>query len=406
MGADAVRGEFHSDAGGNRPVSEIDQRKVDRAIEVLLDDYLRQGDHLEPDQVRRTIDRRGLSAEEAAAVWEELEDQLPGGLRGPSREVGYKPTRPPPAAPLRLDSHDGLRQFLQRAGRVRLLSAQDEIDLKRRIEAGEAAQAALSPGQPPNARAVRLIEEGEAARQQMLEANLRLVVSIAKRYTGWTPCMTLDDLIEEGMFGLMRAVEKFDHSKGFKFSTYASWWIQQSIQRSVANHGAMIRLPVHVFDRFRHVRRALHRLEMELGRTPTVRELALQTDLDPAQVQFLLDIGQPTLSLDAPLSDDDDGATIEAMIVDPIFERTDIEAEKQLLRADLFAAMAALTERERIILHMRFGLDDGSPMTLDQIGAKFGLTRERIRQIEAVALAKLQHPSAARYLKGWLEEAS
>lgn len=393
-----------SDGPSQEPsLVDIDWRKVTRAVEVLLDDYARQAGNLDADQVRRTIDRRGLTPESAAEVWRRLREELPGDVELPNAETGYQPTRQGPRLPQRELGRDGLGHFLNVIGRFRLLSETDEINLARRIDAGRAAQTVRrEQGTDPSLE--RLIREGSEAWSLMVSSNVRLVVSIAKGHLGIAPCLTLDDLIEDGIMGLMRAVEKFDHKKGFKFSTYATWWIRQSISRAIADTGTVVRLPVHAYDTRRAIRRAMYRLEAEHGRTPSVAEVADQLGLDPAYVQFLLDVGQPVLSLDSPLAIDGDGdETLGSMLESTIFQDPDDEAESALLGESLTEALSELSDRERRILRLRYGLETGEPMTLDQVGREFGLTRERIRQIESKALEKLSHPMHSGHLKDWVD---
>lgn len=384
----------------------IDWRKVDKAVEVLIDDFDRQGGHLTGDQVRRTIERRQLSADQAKAVWAELRRQLPEDTQLEADEVGFDVAdleirrKAAPAA-------DGLGRFLQEIGKVRLLTPVDEIKLKRRIEAGEAAADLRARGTDLDSDGLRLIAEGIAAKRQMIAANIRLVVSIAKRYVGWSDALTLDDLIEEGVFGLIRAVEKFDHTKGFKFSTYATWWIRQSITRAIADKGAIIRLPVHAYEALRRIQRTRWKLLQELGREPTTSEIARQADMPPEKVQFLLDVGSPVLSLDAPLGNDEDSdsLTIADLAADRCADEVELIVEQVLLHDELLKALGGLSEREQEVMRLRYGLDDGQMRTLEEVGHVFGVTRERIRQIEAKTLAKLRHPLRSQSLRDYLDEA-
>ena len=395
----------HADGSSRQgsPPTTIDWRKVDRAVDVLLDDYARQGGNLDADQVRRTIDRRGLAPEAAAEVWRRLREELPGDVELPTTETGYQPTREAPRLPARELGRDGLRHFLNVIGRFRLLSEVDEITLARRIEAGKAAETVHNE-HGPNPSLDRLVREGTEAWSLMVSSNLRLVVSIAKGHAGMAPCLTLDDLIDDGVMGLMRAVEKFDYKKGFKFSTYATWWIRQSIWRAIADTGTVVRLPVHAFEARRTIRRAAYRLEAELGRTPSTAEVADQLGLDPAYVQFLLDVGQPVLSLDSPIAIDGDGDdTLGSMLKSTIFQDPDDEAESKLLVESLTEALSELSDRERRILRLRYGLETGESMTLEEVGREFGLTRERIRQIESKALQKLSHPMHSGHLRDWVD---
>lgn len=383
-------------------MSEIDWRKVNRAVDVLMDDFERQGAHLTSDQVRRTIERRQLSPDEASEVWVELRRQLPDYAELETEELGFDVSdlqdrqKLPPAI-------DGLGRYLQEIGKVRLLTPPDEIRLKRRIEAGEAAAAILMPGGDVDDDAHRLIDEGIEAKRQMIAANLRLVVSIARQYTGWSAALTLDDLIEEGTFGLIRAVEKFDHTKGFKFSTYATWWIRQAITRAIADKGAIVRLPVHAYESLQRIRRTRWKLVQELGREPTTAEIAKQIDMAPDKVQFLLDVGSPVLSLDAPVGSDEDADsfTLGDTVTDAHVDEVALVVEQALLREAVLEALRGLSQREQDVMRLRFGIDDGRMRTLEEVGQVFGVTRERIRQIESKALKTL---SSARTsgLSGWV----
>ncbi|MEZ5134537.1 MAG: sigma-70 family RNA polymerase sigma factor [Acidimicrobiales bacterium] len=296
---------------------------------------------------------------------------------------------------------DPVRMYLKEIGRVPLLTAQQEVDLAKRIEAGtQAAErladlaaaeelATFDPGERRHLE--RLARDGERAKSELTQANLRLVVSIAKRYVGRG--MQLLDLVQEGNLGLMRAVEKFDYTKGFKFSTYATWWIRQAITRGIANTGRTIRLPVHAGDTLARLQKARARLELKLGRPATLAELSAEVEMPEDKVTEALRFAAEPLSLSEPLREDGDaelGDVVEDRSAESPFET----AATALLPEEIQRLLAPLDEREREILKLRFGLDRGEPRTLEEVGEHFNLTRERIRQIEARAMSKLRHPSS------------
>jgi RNA polymerase sigma factor (sigma-70 family) len=287
---------------------------------------------------------------------------------------------------------DLVRLYLDDIGRHDLLTKEDEIRLSQAIEVGEAARVEIEQGKGDARRKRelrRLVREGDAAREQFLNANLRLVVSIAKKYQG--SGMPLLDLVQEGNLGLLRAVEKFDWRKGFKFSTYATWWIRQAIQRGVAHSARTIRLPVHVEDQLNLLRKTRAELAKSLDREPTSADIAAALDMSVDTVNEVLLASQPTASLDAPLSEDSDSQRGD-FIGDPNAEDPVQAAYRATLPREIEKLLSVLEERERTIMRMRFGLD-GSELTLAEVGDYFGLTRERIRQIEARTLSKLRHPS-------------
>jgi RNA polymerase primary sigma factor len=299
---------------------------------------------------------------------------------------------------------DTVEIYLKEMSRVPLLKVDEEISLAKRIERGKEARLELASLPPRNSSAQRaeleaLIEDGRLARDHIIKANTRLVVSVAKRYVGHgVPFL---DLIQEGNLGLMKAVEKFEYQRGFRFSTYATWWIRQTITRAIADQGRTIRLPVHMTDRLRLMQRASHELEQGLGRPPTVVELATELDMLPEKVQWMLDVSRPPLSLETPVSDDED-SELGMFVEDEISPSPMQSVYQNMLRERVDAVLATLSPREARILRLRFGLDDNHPYTLEEVGAKFGLTRERIRQIEGKALRRLRHPFRARQLREYL----
>ena len=302
-------------------------------------------------------------------------------------------------------TNDPVRMYLKEIGKVPLLTAEQEVSLAKRIEAGEAASRKLASEAELSDEEIRHLMSVEAdgleAKRKLVEANLRLVVSIAKRYVGRG--MLFLDLIQEGNLGLIRAVEKFDHGKGYKFSTYATWWIRQAITRAIADQARTIRIPVHMVETINKLVRVQRQLLQELGREPSPEEIAWEMELTPEKVREILKVSQEPVSLETPIGEEEDshlGDFIEdSGAVVPIDA-----AAFNLLKEQLEEVLDDLTTREKRVIQLRFGLLDGQPRTLEEVGKVFGVTRERIRQIESKTLSKLRHPSRSGKLRDYIEE--
>jgi RNA polymerase primary sigma factor len=300
---------------------------------------------------------------------------------------------------------DAVRMYLREIGQVDLLTTEDERRLAQLIEEGKiAAQRIDDEGEAlttvEERMLMRAVSRGERAKSELTQANLRLVVSIAKRYSGRG--MQLLDLIQEGNLGLMRAVDKFDYTKGFKFSTYATWWIRQAITRSIADQARTIRIPVHMVEHMNRVTRAKRQMHQELEREPTVDELAERVQLEPDRVRELLRISQDPLSLDSPVGEEDE-SNLGDFIEDSSVDSPADAATRMMLHDAVTEVLGELSDREQEIVRLRFGLDGGRAKTLEEVGQEFGVTRERIRQIEAKTLAKLRHPQRSERLREFLE---
>ena len=305
-------------------------------------------------------------------------------------------------------SADAVRMYLREIGQVDLLTVDDERRLAQLIEEGQIAAAKIDaaneadkPVEGVEGRMLmRAVSRGERAKSELTQANLRLVVSIAKRYSGRG--MQLLDLVQEGNLGLMRAVDKFDYTKGFKFSTYATWWIRQAITRSIADQARTIRIPVHMVEHMNRVMRAKRQMHQELEREPTIDELAYRVQLEPDKVRELLRYSQDLLSLDSPVGEEDE-SNLGDFIQDESADSPADAATKVMLSNAVGEVLNELSEREQEIVRLRFGLDGGQAKTLEEVGKEFGVTRERIRQIEAKTLAKLRHPQRSQRLREFLE---
>lgn len=302
-------------------------------------------------------------------VLEEKPEEEEGGLFEDSR------VSPPPEA-AGAGTGDPIREYLKEIGTIPLLSAEEETELARRKSAGD-----------------------EEARKCLVEANLRLVVSIAKRYTGRG--MSILDLVQEGNIGLMKAVEKFDYEKGYRLSTYATWWVKQAVTRALADQSRTIRLPVHMVEAVNKVRRAQRELAVRLGREPSADELGEHLQITGKRVNELLQAAGDTVSLETPVGDED-GSSLGDFVADELNESTEDKAESYMLREEIDSMLLGLNERERQVILMRFGLENGRPLTLEEVGRHFNVTRERIRQIETAALRKLRNPNRSRKVRDFL----
>jgi RNA polymerase primary sigma factor len=299
---------------------------------------------------------------------------------------------------------DPVQNYLQEIGRVALLTAAEEVDLAERIERGNIAQAQLSESAELSPASRRPFDQAIAvandARRHLIQANLRLVVSIAKKYVGRG--LSLLDLIQEGNIGLMRAVEKFDHRKGNRFSTYATWWIRQAVTRAIAEQGRTIRLPVHMSESVGQVKRTSERLSQSLERQPTAEEIAIALGQPVERIQRVLEAARRPVSLETPVGDEGEHTLGDFLTDEELPSPTEF-ASAQLLREDLSAALDHLSERERRIIDLRYGLVDGRRRTLEEVGRALGMTRERARQIEAEALRRLRSPDVGQHLRDYLE---
>ncbi|MCT2881871.1 RNA polymerase sigma factor RpoD [Lentilactobacillus buchneri] len=356
--------EFDAIVKANKPIGHITYDELEKKIEkpYSLSEKDMEG-------LLESIEDSGIS------VVDENGDPDPRAIGGAKKVT--KKELSDVSAPTGVKINDPVRMYLKEIGRVSLLSADQEISLAKRIEAGD-----------------------EEAKQELAEANLRLVVSIAKRYVGRG--MQFLDLIQEGNMGLMKAVEKFDYRKGFKFSTYATWWIRQAITRAIADQARTIRIPVHMVETINKLIRIQRQLLQDLGREPLPEEIGAEMDMPTEKVREILKIAQEPVSLETPIGEEDD-SHLGDFIEDQDATSPADHAAYELLKEQLESVLDTLTDREENVLRLRFGLDDGRTRTLEEVGKVFGVTRERIRQIEAKALRKLRHPSRSKQLKDFLD---
>jgi RNA polymerase primary sigma factor len=353
--------------------------------------------------VMMALDRADLPPEALDTAVRVLADEGVDVLTVPREDDAEVEARHAEADSSRAATSDLVRIYLREIGRVPLLTAEDEVELAKAIEAGLFAEEKLGGGMPMldaiNSDLELLVAEGTRAKQRLTEANLRLVVSIAKRYIGRG--LVFLDLIQEGNLGLIRAVEKFDYTRGYKFSTYATWWIRQAITRAIADQARTIRVPVHMVETINKLARVQRQLHQELGREATAAEIGAELGLEVGRVAEIQRIAQEPVSLQSPIGEEESdlGDFIEdADAVVPMEAAAFIMLQDQLDRV-----LDQLAEREQRIIQLRFGLTDGHPRTLEEVGREFGVTRERIRQIESKTLAKLRHPSRAQVLREYLD---
>lgn len=364
---------------------KADTKKFDTAVKALIKEYKPKKEITNDDLVDKIVKPFELKDDEINDLMQKVEDQgisivdedgNPSAATLKKEKVSAKELKDM-SAPSGIKINDPVRMYLKEIGRVSLLNAEQEVELALKIEQGD-----------------------QEAKQRLAEANLRLVVSIAKRYVGRG--MQFLDLIQEGNMGLMKAVEKFDHRKGFKFSTYATWWIRQAITRAIADQARTIRIPVHMVETINKLIRIQRQLLQDLGREPTPEEIGAEMDMNTDKVREILKIAQEPVSLETPIGEEDD-SHLGDFIEDQDATSPEDHASYELLKEQLESVLDTLTDREENVLRLRFGLDDGRTRTLEEVGKVFGVTRERIRQIEAKALRKLRHPSRSKQLKDFLE---
>ncbi|WP_302547048.1 RNA polymerase sigma factor RpoD [Gordonibacter pamelaeae] len=397
--------EPDTEQGAKAPIDTEEILDDDDALDVEPD--VGASDTLDDDKLEAGLDEdedllEGIPEEELKAT---VEVQLPKVTKSKARTTRKRNAD----AGVTMLTGDPVRMYLKEIGKVPLLTAAEEIDLAMKIEAGVAATEELDRAEDEGIelerrekrRLDRIEQVGIDAKQQLIEANLRLVVSIAKRYVGRG--MLFLDLIQEGNLGLIRAVEKFDYTKGFKFSTYATWWIRQAITRAIADQARTIRIPVHMVETINKLVRIQRQLLQELGREPSPEEIGKEMGLPAERVREIQKISQEPVSLETPIGEEEDSQLGDFIEDDAAVVPPDA-ASFSMLQEQLSKVLDGLAERERKVISLRFGLEDGHPRTLEEVGREFGVTRERIRQIESKTLAKLRHPSRSSKLKDYLED--
>ena len=375
--------------------------KADLQGQITIEDLFElipenRDDPKEVGKLMKALRRNGVNVIDSSSEEEFVVDDLDSDLT--DEFSGFANLEP-------ISSDDTISLYLREMSQVPLLNMEEEVSLAKRIEAGKSAHQEVDRlngnGTPEKKQELlNQMEDGLLAREHLIKANTRLVVSVAKRYNGrGVPFL---DLNQEGNLGLMKAVEKFEYQRGFRFSTYATWWIRQTITRAIADQGRTIRVPVHMVDRIRLLYKRTHELEQSLGRVPNVDELAESLEQPKSKVEWMLRVSWLPLSLESPINDDEDESELGNFIEDQISPTPIQSVYTKLLREKVEAVLDTLPCREARILRMRFGLENGRYYTLEEVGQKFGLTRERIRQIESKALRRLRHPRRSRQLKDYL----
>jgi RNA polymerase primary sigma factor len=416
------RGNGHSVKGLTAQTGARSSRAVDKAVPLgqpeeeptAVEELIKKGKeqgYLTQDDVLQAFPEAESNLEQLEELYIVLFDEgipVVEAEKAPAPEEAEEAEAGPAAAKEDFDLSaigidDTVSLYLKEISRIPLLTAEQEIEYARAMETGKRARYRLNKNHVTSGERSRLeakIREGELTRQKLIKANFRLVVSIAKKYIGRG--VSFLDLIQEGNIGLIRAVEKFDYHRGYKFSTYATWWIRQAITRAIADQGRTIRVPVHMCERINKLTRVSRQLVQELGREPTSEEIAKELNTTPRKVERIIKISQRPLSLEMPVGEEQDSHLGDFIPDEMTLGPTDA-ASHQLLREQMEEVLTSLSPREGRVLQLRFGLKDGKSHTLEEVGKKFGVTRERIRQIEAKALRKLRHPSRSRKLRDYLE---
>jgi len=389
-----------------------ENNEEDTLLDMLLERVELEG-HITMDDLEEIIPQSGSFQEKVEEVVGQLNSQGVDVLYADDEiEIGDDDSAPnsdtdldPSAGFERVPSEDTISLYLREMSRVPLLNMEQEVNLAKRYETGKAAREKLikmngSCTEKKRAELEQLVEDGLQAREHLIKANTRLVVSVAKRYNSrGVPFL---DLIQEGNLGLMKAVEKYDYRKGFRFSTYATWWIRQTITRAIADQGRTIRVPVHMVDRIRVMYKRTHELEQTLGREPTIDELAESLEIPKQKLEWMVRVSWLPLSLETPINEDEDESELGNFIEDQDTPTPSQSVYTKLLSEKINEILDSLPYREARILRLRFGLENGRFYTLEEVGKKFGLTRERIRQIETKALRRLRHPRRSRQLREYL----
>lgn len=368
--------------------AQFSKTDFDKAVKSIIKEFKKDKQIKETDLQEAVVKPMSLNADQIDDLYDQIEsagisvvdengEPTARALENKKTKLSAKELKQAADAPTGMKINDPVRMYLKEIGRVSLLTGDEEVSLAERIEAGD-----------------------ETAKQELAEANLRLVVSIAKRYVGRG--MQFLDLIQEGNMGLMKAVEKFDYRKGFKFSTYATWWIRQAITRAIADQARTIRIPVHMVETINKLIRIQRNLLQDLGREPTPEEIGAEMDVATEKVRDILKIAQEPVSLETPIGEEDDSHLGDFIEDNEAVSPAD-SAAYQMLKEQLESVLDTLTDREENVLRLRFGLEDGRTRTLEEVGKVFGVTRERIRQIEAKALRKLRHPSRSKQLRDFLD---